>query len=324
MCTRNRGAFTLIEMLVVIAIIGVLIALLLPAVQKVRETANRVKCTNNLKQISLAVLSHQTTYRRLPTDGWGFRWLGDPDRPNNRRQPGGWIYNTLPFLGHSALHGLCAGITNQAARQEAAIQMVNTPLPMFYCPSRRPCQVYPDVGYSLRGGDYYTSTFLVHPTSGARTDYAACAGDGSNDEAAAGPTDYTQGDDDSWWSKYGATGFTGVIFQRSEIAAEDLLNGTSYTYLIGEKFLDPDNYDNGLDYADNENIYVGMDNDFSRSTIRPPYQDQRGLPRDTIGKIVFGSIHAGSFNMAYCDGSVRAIDYAVDPDIHRRAGRRSP
>jgi type II secretory pathway pseudopilin PulG len=86
---------------VVIAIIGVLIALLLPAVQKVRETANRVKCANNLKQISLAIQNHQTTWNRLPADGWGWMWLGDPDRGNDRHQPGGWIYNILPFLEQS-------------------------------------------------------------------------------------------------------------------------------------------------------------------------------------------------------------------------------
>jgi len=178
---RRRLGFTLIELLVVIAIIGILIALLLPAVQKVREAGNRVRCANNLKQISLAIVNHQMTFRRLPADGWGWMWLGDPDRPNDRRQPGGWIYNTLPFLEQSQLHDLGARITNEAARRAAAIQMVNTPLPLFYCASRRPCQVYPDV--STHGGqDYHTSIFRVHLTSGARTDYAACAGDGDHDE----------------------------------------------------------------------------------------------------------------------------------------------
>jgi len=321
---RRRLGFTLIELLVVIAIIGILIALLLPAVQKVREAGNRVRCANNLKQISLAIVNHQMTFRRLPADGWGWMWLGDPDRPNDRRQPGGWIYNTLPFLEQSQLHDLGARITNEAARRAAAIQMVNTPLPLFYCASRRPCQVYPDV--STHGGqDYHTSIFRVHLTSGARTDYAACAGDGDHDEVFAGPDNHAQGDDDGWWDRnHPSTQYTGVIFQRSEIKLTDVFNGTSNTYLVGEKFLDPGHYDNGLDGGDNENIYVGMDNDTTRSTVRPPRQDQRGLDPGTIATIVFGSTHFGVFNMAYCDGSVRSIDYAVDPTIHRKAGRRFP
>src|SRR5262245_8528822 len=110
----RRTGFTLIELLVAIAIIGVLVALLLPAVQRVRETANRVKCANNLKQISLAILNHQVTCRRLPSDGWGWLWIGDPDRASNRKQPGGWIYNILPYLEQSQLHALGVGITTEA------------------------------------------------------------------------------------------------------------------------------------------------------------------------------------------------------------------
>jgi prepilin-type N-terminal cleavage/methylation domain-containing protein/prepilin-type processing-associated H-X9-DG protein len=320
---RGRFGFTLIELLVVIAIIGILVALLLPAVQKVREAANRVKCQNNLKQISLAVLNHETTYGRLPPDGWGWMWLGDPDRGSDHRQPGGWIYNSLPFLEQSPLHDLGAGITNQAARQAAAMRMATTPLPLFNCPSRRPSRAYPDL--ANHGQDYHTSVFRVHLTSGARSDYAACAGDGANDQVFAGPDTYAQGDDDAWWDRtHPDTAYTGVIFQRSEIAMTDVLNGTSNTYLVGEKFLDPDHYENGVDLGDNENIYVGMDNDISRSTVRPPRQDQRGLDPGTIATIVFGSAHFGGFNMAYCDGSVRWIDYTVDPTIHRKAGRRFP
>ena len=124
-------------MLVVITIIGILISLLLPAVQSVREAARRTQCSNNLRQLALAALQHETANRFLPSGGWGWGWVGDPDHEYGLGQPGGWIYSVLPYLDQQNLHDMQSGTTG-AARATAAWTTIQTPLAIFNCPWRRP------------------------------------------------------------------------------------------------------------------------------------------------------------------------------------------
>ena len=107
--SRPRG-FTLVELLVVIAIIGILIALLLPAVQAAREAARRTQCRNQLKQLALGCLLHESSHGHLPAGGWGYTWTGDPDMGFGPRQPGGWIYSTLPFVEAGAIWQIGTGL----------------------------------------------------------------------------------------------------------------------------------------------------------------------------------------------------------------------
>src|SRR5712671_205688 len=106
---RSRSGFTLIELLVVIAIIAVLIGLLLPAVQKVREAAARTQCQNNLKQFGIGMHSCHDVAGSFPSSGWGWLWVGDPDRGQGKKQPGGWTFNVLPFIEQGNFFALGSG-----------------------------------------------------------------------------------------------------------------------------------------------------------------------------------------------------------------------
>ena len=124
-----RAGFTLVELLVVITIIGILIALLLPAVQAAREAARRTQCSNNLKQIGLACLNHENAYGIFPDGGeqyWVGRTITGGIPANPPKQNWGWPYQILPYLEQQAVWSL----TDDA-------DVIKTPIAGYFCPSRR-------------------------------------------------------------------------------------------------------------------------------------------------------------------------------------------
>jgi prepilin-type N-terminal cleavage/methylation domain-containing protein/prepilin-type processing-associated H-X9-DG protein len=301
----RREGFTLIELLVVIAIIAILIGLLLPAVQKVREAAARMKCANNLKQIGLACHMTHDAVGTLPTGGWGWDWVGDVNRGSTPSQMGGWVYQILPNMEQGNVYKL-------ASSAGGCQQMIATPISTFNCPTRRNGGPYPG------SRTYHTAYGDITVTQMARTDYACNSGDQSADELFGGPPNLATGDSTTYgWPN--TSNFTGVIYQRAGIPLVWITNGTSNTFLAGEKYLNPNNYSNGADGGDNESMYAGFDNDVARDTASPPMKDNPGVG-DTFR---FGSAHTGGVNMLYCDGSVQFITYSVDPAVFKRAGNRN-
>jgi prepilin-type N-terminal cleavage/methylation domain-containing protein/prepilin-type processing-associated H-X9-DG protein len=319
-----RG-FTLVELLVVIAIIGILVALLLPAVQSAREAARRMQCTNHLKQMGLAGHNHLNAFQHFPAGGWGWYWIGDPDRPVDWRQPGGWIYNSLPYLEQGNVHDLQKGQTG-SAKLTAATQMIQTPIPIFNCPSRRKNKLYKIGTWDPR---QRKPNYCNQHETGARADYAANGGDAQCDASLGGsPLQYYGGDDPVAISgPAGQTAFgkieaysNGLFYPGSYTGDADAKDGLSNTLYAGEKYVNTDMYENAENGGDNESMYIGDNADIVRwtSLSRPPAQDRPGL---NLGEN-FGSPHPGGFNVCMGDGSVRALNFSIDPETFRRLGNR--
>jgi prepilin-type N-terminal cleavage/methylation domain-containing protein/prepilin-type processing-associated H-X9-DG protein len=313
--------FTLVELLVVITIIGILIALLLPAVQAAREAARRAQCTNQLKQIGLACLNHESTFRTFPTGGWGECWYGDPDRGFSNKQPGGWRYNIMPYMEQQALHDMGSGVsgTNSTAAKTLGGQRTSTPVASLYCPSRRAAIAYPNNLPST----YYINVTVSSGQLVGKSDYVGNCGDTWSGAQTGGPGDYATGDgwSASTWAnqKNGASISSGVIFLHSTVTMADIKDGTSNTYLAGEKYLNPDCYTTGTDGGDDQGWDMGIDTDCVRWADNGTYASSCIPKQDQSGGVYvanFGSAHAAGFNMAMCDGSVRTISYSIDLTTH--------
>jgi prepilin-type N-terminal cleavage/methylation domain-containing protein len=254
----RKFAFTLIELLVVIAIIAVLIGLLLPAIQKARESAARSSNNNNLHQIGIACQTYHDNRGRLPDNG------------NNTANPQDWCwgFQILPYTEQDNLY---------KTRQP------EVPVKIYLDPTRGHTPV------TTGGGNYPI------PNNGSTTFYGA-------------HTDYAIN-----WDSFGDTN---AIMTLSKITSH---NGTSNTILVGEKSMDPNNYDNTWSNNWDECIYSGGYGGTGRGD-RNVYQDVEGVNYGNN----WGSPYSTSCPFLMCDGSVRGITYGFDLMLGYNLGGKSP
>ena len=328
---RKRLAFTLVELLVVIAIIGILVGLLLPAVQAAREAARRMQCSNNLKQMGLASLNLESAYKHLPKGPFD----GHPKAVNTggAAAPAGYDYSTgvtccrasnrdgysaqfkiLPFMEQNNIYNLATEIQpiwpivgGQGGEDAVARALV----PTFYCPSRR-------------GATAYGSNF-------GRTDYAGCAGffqgrpDSTIDFIPPAPLGRpaqpirTATNGGLSGSLQGAIVWTGTNQKRT---LGSITDGTSNTIIFSEKSLHPSQH--GRDGGDNERWNnAGWDECVLRWHFAPRPDSKThwvgpasgSMPEGPNWNRYFGSSHTGGLNAVLIDGSVQFYSFSVDPVV---------
>jgi hypothetical protein len=285
--------------------------LLCSGVLSLRESSRGSQCGENLRKIGQAVLAHEQAQKFFPTGGWGYRWYGDPDCGFDVKQPGGWCFNVLPYLDHREIHDMSLG-RKGSDKLRASVKMVATPVPEFICTSRRPMKAYPST-HDFNNGEYFKDA--------AKTDYAIIHGDSSPD-FSSGPASIT----DVKYKWPDTSSVTGISFVGSMVQAKEIKRGLSNMYMVGEKYLVSRNYFNGQDSTDDASLYHGHDSDIARIVSRdpghicPPGCDSDAESSDFLS---FGSAHPTTWNMVFCDGSLRSLSYDIDLELHRALGNRN-
>jgi prepilin-type N-terminal cleavage/methylation domain-containing protein/prepilin-type processing-associated H-X9-DG protein len=330
----DRG-FTLVELLVVIAVIGILVALMLPAIQSSREAARKTECKNHLKQMALGFLNHESAQKFLPSSGWGNYWVGDPDGGFGATQPGGWAYSILPYMDYEALYDAGNRMREVASMHDFDesndpspdhfLRLVTTAVPLFNCPSKRPAELYPMHPVHRQLANNVPGCWAASDCRVARGDYLVNSGSINPGDLHGPILIYAP----PWYPVQKPSMIqNGVSYMRSEVRMGEITDGTSRTAMVGEKYQDPDNYFTGLDGADNQSIYSGHDSDNNGYTGRQtdgiaaaysPRQDRAGQRADHH----FGSNHSEGLHMAYCDGSVHFIEFGVSGRVWYRLGGRN-
>jgi prepilin-type N-terminal cleavage/methylation domain-containing protein/prepilin-type processing-associated H-X9-DG protein len=286
-----RSGFTLIELLVVIAIIAILIGLLVPAVQKVREAAARIQCSNNLKQLGLAIHNHHDTYKRIPYAQFA---SGDT-------QQAGWIAMLMPYFEQPSklvpyTGGYRAGFRNLAVP-------TNTPLVMVICPS--------------------DGTAVDDSNSDGMTSYLAISAPGTHHR------DYIHRNDAKGMFVYGymytstPQDFSHPPPKFPPVTLQGVTDGTSNTLMLGERPPYPKDDWGAWTYAEQDSFFgigvtpgwfiYGTAEDGTPCPSGTQYPHAPPGPPTRCDLNHFWSKHTGGANWAFADGSIRFLSYDFTP-----------
>ena len=293
---RSDSGFTLVELLVVIAIIGILIALLLPAVQAAREAARRSQCSNNMKQLGLALHNYHDVFKVLPPGG-----LRDGSVPGNGLA---WNVFILPFMEQQALHDeFDFLLTDDSSCVQAPNTTITlTPVAGFLCPS----------GTRLYDGSS-TTRYTCH--------YVGIMGPKGTNPVSGSAYSLQNG---TGYSGHGGFAQDGVMYHLSKVRIRDILDGTSNTLMVGELSHDKSNcyrmwprgiYDNHSRSTKNINYAI---NAFGY------YSSGLGMPQITeFNDASMSSNHPGGAMFSLCDGSTRFLSETVDITLYKSAASRA-
>jgi prepilin-type N-terminal cleavage/methylation domain-containing protein/prepilin-type processing-associated H-X9-DG protein len=308
---RTRPGFTLIELLVVLAVIGVLIALLLPATQKVRAAAQRVKCSNHLRQLAVALHHYHDgrgyfphgTYNYIDTTG-----LSEPPY-NGWQDRRCWMQDVLPYLEQESLFKQFDEYMSQDQHSALWFPLNTTVIPTLMCPAD-------PAGPKLKTWNPGGGTGNSQGFSG---NYVLCAGDGYFNEGG-------------WPS---SAHLNGVFFAISKTRLGEVTDGASHTALAGELILSPDTTANDIRgrYYNPAHCGTLFSTRLPPNTRVPDQLDwcdsKNAVPQapciwvGTPQFVLARSYHNSGANLGMADGSVRFVPDAVDPVAYKAAGSRN-